>query len=212
MAGHLPCSTSKGGARNRADRTSDALTAAQIANSTAAERHSRTIGLPFTRMITIHWQAAGVGLADMVKATGRFLDLLTKALARHKSKTAWLWTVENGDRKGGHCHLLVHVPAALVSLLTRLQKGWLKRISGQDYVKGVIRSKPVGGRLGLEVGNPELHAVNLAEAFCYVLKDADAQAAEKFALTRLEAGGHIIGKRCGISQNISAKARAIGEL
>ena len=180
---------------------------AQIANLTAAERHSSAIGLPFTRMITIHWQAAGVALADMVKATGRFLDLLTKALARHKSKTSWLWTLENGDRKGGHCHLLVHVPAALVSLLTKLQKGWLRRITGKAYRRRVIHSKPIGRLLGLEAGNPELHAVNLAEAFGYVLKGADAQAAEKFALTRLEPGGHIIGKRCGISQNISAKAR-----
>ena len=39
VAGHLPCSTHRGGARNRADRTSDALTAAQIANLKAAERH-----------------------------------------------------------------------------------------------------------------------------------------------------------------------------
>ena len=158
-------------------------------------------------MITIHWQAAGVALADMVKATGRFLDLLTKALARHDSKTAWLWTLENGDRKGGHCHLLVHVPAALVSLLTRLQKGWLRRITGKAYRSRVFHSKPIGGRRGLETGNPELHAVNLADAFGYVLKGADAKAAEKFALTRLEPGGRIIGKRCGISQNISAKAR-----
>ena len=207
VAAHLPCCTNKGGARNRADRTSDALTVAQIAHLTAAERHSRAIGLPFTRMITIHWQAAGVALGDMVKATGRFLDLLTKALARHKSKTAWLWTLENGDRKGGHCHLLVHVPAALVSLLTRLQKGWLRRIAGTAYRSRVIHSKPIGRLLGLEVGNPELHAVNLADAFGYLLKGADAQAAEKFALTRLEPGGRIIGKRCGISQNISAKAR-----
>ena len=209
VAGHLPCSTNKGGARNRADRTSDALTKAHIANLTAAGRHSRAIGLPFTRMITIHWQAAGAALADMVKATGRFLDLLTKALARHKSKTAWLWTLENGDRKGGHCHLLVHVPAALVSLLTRLQKGWLRRITGKAYRKRVIHSKPIGGRLGLEAGNPALHAVNLADAFGYILKGADAQAAEKFALTRLEAGGNIIGKRCGTSQNIGAKARKV---
>ncbi len=207
VAGHLPCSTRRGGARNRADRVSDALTEAQIANLTASERHSRAISLPFTRMITIHWQAAGVALVDMVKATGRFLDLLTKALARHNSKTAWLWTLENGDRKGGHCHLLVHVPAALVSLLTRLQKGWLRRITGNAYRSRVIHSKPIGGRLGLEAGNPELHAVNLADAFGYVLKGADAQAAEKFALARLEAGGHIIGKRCGTSQNIGAKAR-----
>jgi hypothetical protein len=168
VAGHLPCNINKGGARNRADRTSDALTEAQIANLTAAERHSVAIGLPFTRMITIHWQTAGVALADMVKATGRFLDLLTKALARHKSKTTWLWTLENGDRKGGHCHLLVHVPAALVSLLTRLQKGWLRRITGKAYRRRVIHSKPIGRLLGLEIGNAELHAVNLKVALAYV--------------------------------------------
>ena len=209
VAGHLPCGTNKGGARNRADRTSNALTYVQIANLTAAERHSRAIGLPFTRMITIHWQAAGVALADMVKATGRFLDLLTKALARHKSKMAWLWTLENGDRKGGHCHLLVHVPAALVSVLTRLQKGWLRRITGKPYRARVIRSEPIGGRLGLETGNPELHAINLAAAFGYILKGANPEAAATFELARLEAGGRIIGKRCATSQNIGAKARKV---
>lgn len=207
VAAHLPCSTGRGGARNRADRESHALTTPQISNLKAAERYARAIGLPFTRMITIHWQAAGVALGDMVKATGRFLDLLAKALARHKSKTAWLWTLENGDRKGGHCHLLVHVPAALVSILTRLQKGWLRRITGKPYRKRVIRSEPIGGRLGLEAGNPELHAINLAVALGYVLKGANAKAAEQFGLERMEAGGRIIGKRCGTSQNIGAKAR-----
>lgn len=206
-AAHLPCSTGRGGARNRADRESHALTAEHIVNLEAAERHARAIGLPFTRMITIHWQAAGVALADMVKATGRFLDLLTKALARNEAKTAWLWTLENGDRKGGHCHLLVHVPAALVSILTKLQKGWLRRITGKPYRARVIHSKPIGGRLGLEAGNPELHSINLAVALGYILKGADAKAAEQFGLARLEAGGRIIGKRCGTSQNIGANAR-----
>jgi hypothetical protein len=207
VAGHLPCSTSKGGARNRADRESHALTVTHIDNLEAAERHARVIGLPFTRMITIHWQASGVALTDMVKATGRFVDLLTKALARHKSKTAWLWTLENGDRKGGHCHLLVHVPPALVPILIRLQKGWLHRITGNQYRARVIHSKPIGGRLGLETGNPELHAINLSVALGYILKGANAEAAKRFGLERLEAGGRIIGKRCGTSQNISAKAR-----
>jgi hypothetical protein len=207
VAGHLPCTTSRGGARNHGDRESYALTAAHIANLEAAERHARAIGLPFTRMITIHWQAAGVALADMVKATGRFLDLLTKALARNKAKTAWLWTLENGDRKGCHCHLLIHVPATLVSILTKLQKGWFRRITGKPYRSRVIHSKPIGGRLGLEAGNPELHSINLAVALGYILKGADAKAAEQFGLVRLEAGGRIVGKRCSTSQNIGAKAR-----
>jgi hypothetical protein len=178
-----------------------------MANLTAAEAHARKIGLPFTRMLTIHWEAAGVPLAGMAKATSRFLDLLTKALARHGSQTAWLWSHEAGDRKGGHCHLLAHVPAELVSTLTRLQRGWLRRITGQAYRARVIRSKPIGGRLGLETGNPDLHAINLEAALGYVLKGASPEAASCFGLDRLEPGGRVIGKRCGTSQNIGAKAR-----
>lgn len=205
-------STGRGGARNRADRESHALTAAQIGNLKAAERHAEKIGLPFTRMISIHWQAAGVPLAGMAKATYRFTDLMAKALARHGSRTAWLWTHENvpgnGHDKGGHCHLLAHVPAALVPVVMALQRGWLRRITGQPYRARVIHSKPIGGRLGLEAGNPDLHAVNLEAALAYVLKGASPEAASQFGLERLEPGGRVIGKRCGTSQNIGAKARS----
>jgi len=207
VAAHLPRSTGRGGVRNRADRESHALTAAQIANLTTAERTAKEIGLPFTRMISIHWQAAGVPLDVMAKATGRFTDLMAKALARHGSGTAWLWVHENGDGKGGHCHLLAHVPAALVRRLTTLQIGWLRRITGRAYRKRVIYSKPIGGRLGLETGNPDLHAINLDAALAYVLKGASPEAAPQFGLERLEPGGRVIGKRCGTSQNIGAKAR-----
>nr|WP_166180886.1 hypothetical protein [Altererythrobacter segetis] len=207
VAAHLPKRTGRGGARNRASRESHALTAAQIANLKAAERHAAASGLPFTRMLTIHWEAAGVPLQGMARATGRFTGLMAKALARHGSCSAWLWVHENGDWKGGHCHLLAHVPADLVHVFTGLQRGWLRRITGQPYRKRVIHSKPIGGRLGLETGNPDLHAINLDVALGYVLKGASPEAASQFSLERLEPGGRVIGKRCGTSQNIGAKAR-----
>jgi hypothetical protein len=185
---------------------------AHVANLTAASSHAAAIGLPFTRMVTIHWEAAGVPLECMAKATGRFIDLMSKALARHGSPTAWLWTHENGDRKGGHCHLLAHVPAKLAPNLTRLQMGWLRRITGTPYRSRVIRSRPLGGRLGVEVGNPDLHAVNLEAALSYVLKGASEEAAARFDLKRLEPGGRVLGKRCGTSQNIGAQARKTGAL
>lgn len=200
--------TGRGGARNRAGRASFALTPAQIGNLKAAERHANKIGLPFTRMISIHWEAAGVPLAGMAKATGRFTDLMGKAIARHGSGKAWLWTHENCGSKGGHCHLLAHIPAHLVPVITALQRGWLRRITGMPYRARVIHSKPIGGRLGLEAGNPALHATNLGAALAYVLKGANSEAASQFALERLEPGGRVIGKRCGTSQNISANARA----
>ena len=196
-----------GGARNRADRVSDALTAAQVANLQAAVAHADMIGQPFTRMITIHWERAGLPLEGMAKATYRYLDYLTKALARHGSTTAWTWVHENGHTKGGHAHILAHVPAELVPMITKQQRGWLRRITGAPYRAKVILSRPIGGRLGVEAANPDLHAINLAEALGYVLKGAGADAASQFGLERLEAGGRVIGKRCGMSQNIGPKAR-----
>src|SRR3546814_12785741 len=116
-------------------------------------------------MISIHWQAAGVPLAVMAKATGRFTDLMAKALARHGSGTAWLWTHENvpgnGHDKGGHCPMLAYVPADLVPVVNALQRGWLRRIHGQPYRARVVHSKPIGGRRGLDAGNPDLHALQL---------------------------------------------------
>jgi hypothetical protein len=116
---------------------------------------------------------------------------------------------ENGDGKGGHCHLLIHVPTGLVSCLPNLQRGWLRTITGQPYRSRVIHSKPIGGRLGLETGNPDLHAINLEAALSYVLKGANTAAAAQFNLDTLEPGGRVIGKRCGTSQNIGAKARKL---
>lgn len=208
VAAHSASSTGRGGARNRADRESYELTPAQIANLKAAERHAASIGLPFTRMITIHWEAAEVPLAGMAGATGRFTDLMGKALARHGSRTAWLWTHENCGPKGGHCHLLAHVPADLMPVIANLQRGWLRRITDRPYRKRVIYSTPIGGRLGLEVSNPQLHAVNLAVAFGYLCKGAPQEVLDEACIDRThQPGGRVIGRRCSTSQNIGAKAR-----
>lgn len=207
VAAHSPCSTGRGGAHNRADRESQALSVAHVANLKAAARHADAIGLTFTRAICIHWEAAGLPLAGMAKATGRFLDLLTRWLVQRACRTTWVWVHENGDGKGGHCHLLAHVPAEHVKALSGLVRGWLRKITGKPYRARVIFSRPIGKRLGAEVCNPSDHAINLEAALSYVLKGANAAAASQFALERLEPGGRVIGKRCGTSQNIGAKAR-----
>ena len=197
-----------GGARNSASRESHELTATQLENILAASRHADAIGLPFNRMFTVHWQAAGPSLEAMAKATGRFIDLLTRALARKGYRTACAWVHESGDGKGGHLHLLAHVPPMMAKPISRLQIGWLRLITGRAYRKKVIRSDAIGGRLGLETGNPPLHAVNLQVALGYVCKGASQAILHAAGLNREhEPGGRIIGKRCGTSQNIGAKAR-----
>lgn len=193
----------RGGARNRADRVSDGLTARQIVNLNAAALMAETIALPLNRFITLHWEAALVPLEGMAKATGRFVGLLSKWLARHDHRTAWIWVHENGDGSGGHCHLLAHVPPDCVADLTAAQKRWLSKITGRPYRVKVIKSIPIGGRLGLEASNPDLHFANLETVMAYVTKQADVMATSQFH----QPGGRVIGKRCGTSQNIGAKAR-----
>lgn len=197
----------KGGARNHSDRESFALKSAQVENLVAATQHACKIGLPFNRMITVHWEAAGVPLKDMPQATGRFIDLLSKTVTRKGGKVAWVWVHEGGEKKGGHVHILAHVPEHVIDVVTSLQKGWLKAITGSVYRRGVIHTKPIGQRRGLEKHNPLLHRENLNSVLMYILKGSSPDAARKIGLVRLEPGGRVIGKRCGTSQNIGLKAR-----
>ena len=203
----------RGGARNRKDRRSEGLSGAQLDGLIAAKCHATAIGLPFTRMVTIHWEEAGLLLQDMPWATGQFIDRLKKTLERHGSQTAYLWTHEGGATKGGHCHLLIHVPAGLVSKVLKLQRGWLRKITGKPYRKTVIVSRPIGKRLGREVSNPADHAVNLEVAVGYVCKAASQADLDARGIVRQhEPGGLVIGKRCGTSQNIAHRARSQGAL
>lgn len=204
---HSAKPSGRGGARNRADRVTLGLSAKQVGNLQAAVEHAALLGLPLNRMITVHWESGGINPARMVKATGRFLDLLTRWLARRGTRTAWVAVHENGPGKGAHAHLLVHVPPSLVKALGGRQRAWLRRICGRPYRDGVIHSRPVGGLLGAEQSNQPAFAANLAEALSYLTKGAEPLAAALCGLHRLDGGGPVIGRRCSTSQNIGAKAR-----
>jgi len=95
----------------------------------------------------------------------------------------------------------------MVPIITKLQRGWLQRITGHSYRAKVILSRPIGGRLGVEMTSPDLHTVNLAIALGYLLKGADDEAYRQLDLHRQEPGGLVIGKRCGTSQNIAVSSR-----
>lgn len=208
VAAHSAGRPGRGGARNRGDRHSHELKAGQIANLSDSERHSRVIGLPFTRMITIHWKAAGVPLEGMAAATGQFINCLSKWLARRGYHIAWLWVHENVGGKGWHCHILAHVPAKLVKPLRGAQMRWLRAITGRPYKATVIRSDPIGGRLGLETSNPELHLVNARAALAYICKGAPQAVLDAAGINQKhKPQGLIIGRRCSTSQNIGATAR-----
>lgn len=188
-----------GGARNSASRTSDGLTLKQARLLIEAALTARRIGRALNRHIIVHWEAAGVPDTRAATATTAFLKYVREWL---DGATAYIWTRENGDGKGSHLHILAHLPAGRHMNGARSRR-WLERIAGGRYQRGTIRTMRIGG--SRDPGGA-VYGANLQTVLAYVLKGANADTAAALGIVR-ESGGRIIGKRCGTSRNIGAKAR-----
>lgn len=197
----------RGGARNRASRRTKAISEAAAGRLLKAAHYAAAAGMPLNRFTTVHWQKAGV--ADGLAATGRFLKLAGDWIRSRGGRFAWIWVREGGSEKGEHVHILLHLPPHLAGGFNRRQRGWLKAC-GAAWRAGVILSPPIGRCLA-HAYQGELagrsYAVNLGVVLDYVLKGADHRARESLGIRRREHGGEIVGKRCGVSQNIGAAAR-----
>ena len=181
------------------------LTGPQRSNLIAASRHAATIGLPLNRFVTINWESAGV--ADGVRATGRFLKQAQDWVRRLGHRLAYVWVQERGRRVGQHVHILLHVPPGCVRRFGQLQRGWL-RTSGAILSKGIVKTRPVGrdyaAALRAENGG---YLRDLARVLRYVLKQSSRRpgpAAHPWATS----GSFVLGKRCSTSENIGSAARA----
>lgn len=195
-----------GGARNRRDRISDELSRAQAENIIEAAQHAVAIGLAFNRHITIHWETAGIADADAGNATSQFLKMASDWIGKRGGRMAWAYVRENGDGKGSHVHILVHIPAG--HPVGAMQRRWLKRITGRPYVRETINTKSIGGTLAAAQRGDEHYLLNMRKAVGYVVKGVSPATATALRLEKQEAGGRIIGKRCGTSENIGAAARS----
>ena len=202
-AGFIPM-PGRGGARNRADRSSEALSLSMARGLIEATGFAVCAGLPFNRMVTIHWEAARV--ADDLKATGRFLKLARDWVRCHGGVMAFLWVRENGPVKGRHVHILMHLPPDLARAFNRCQRRWL-RACGAIWRAGVLLSRPVGRSLSHAMTGGADYEANLTDALGYLLKGADGPARKALRIRRCESGGEVVGKRCGVSQNIGPAAR-----
>lgn len=210
----------RGGSRNRRDRVSDGLTAAQIHGLFEAAGHAKKIGLPFNRFVTVHWGALGLTEAEACRATGRFLKIASDAMRALGLIWAYVYVRENDTgerRKGPHVHILAHIPdAAARAGLLRRTTAWARlaaggrynrstgRIEGVPYVAGAVRTLTLGGNQNV---TPDVRDANIAGTLEYVAKGANPEAAERLGLPNCGLGGRIAGKRCGWSQNIGEKAR-----
>jgi hypothetical protein len=195
----------RGGARNRADRVTEAISETMARGILEAGEFAVGLGLPFNRMVNIHWEAAGV--ADDLKATGRFLTLAGDWVRRQGGAMAYVWVRETGPGKGRHVHILMHLPPDLANGFNRCRCRFLKACGARPKA-GVILSRPIGRSLHHALTGGADYEANRTGALDYVLKGADHRAREALGIIECEPGGLVVGKRCGVSVNIGPAARA----
>lgn len=200
----------RGGARRRAGKVSEVLSADQIRRLAQAMLTAAMIGMPLNRFITIHWERAGISEAKAAWATGQFLKYARDWLAQLGLTFAYVWIRENDDgdgRKGDHVHILAHVPDG--QSMGRLQRGWIKRITGGSYRQGVVRTARVAGTANAFYSAPEHYHANLRAVAEYVLKGGHGATATALGLGRWGEGGRVFGQRCGMSRNLSRAVQKI---
>lgn len=193
-----------GGRRNRADRLSDALSAEQCRKLIAATLFARSIGLAFNRHWTIHSQMAGIEQQQGAHFIGTVLNAAGKAAKRHGGQMAAVWVRENGEGKGEHAHILMHLPRGMD--LRNKTRRWIV-LGGGNYRKNVSDVRSIGGSLACAETAGEHYELNAGNVLAYLLKHGDLSAMEALALPRWGERGWIMGKRCGTTQNIAGGAQ-----
>lgn len=202
--GLIPASRGWGGARNSADRTSLHLTLKQCQDLLAAGDYAERIGLAFNRHWTVHYQLADIGEHEAMRFIGRLLKLAGDYARRHGSRLAAVWVRENGEGKGGHVHILMHLRADL-SLVGRTRR-WV-RLAGGECRAGVSYVRAIGGRLLSAENGGEHYRANADTVRAYLMKAAEQTAGEALGLASFGQAGVIVGKRCGRTQNLGCRAK-----
>ena len=202
--GHFSVSAVKathGGARNRAGRTSNALTEKQVRAIFAAVADASAIGLPLNRHWTVHWSKAGLTDDQACAATSTLLTLVRDWLRKQGQRFACVWVRENdhGDQsKGSHVHIMLHVPAELKWCGWRNRR-WLERVTGRPYVSGTGQTGIIGRRKSAAEASPDSFRANLAVVAGYVVKNAPSGILRALGVIRRGECGVVIGKRWGRS-------------
>lgn len=189
-----------GGACNSATRQSDSISLEKALEVVEAAQRAIAIGRPFNRHLTVHWEKAGLTDAQAAAATGSFVKLIVDWARRHGG-TSYAWVRENGERKGSHTHILLHVPQGLSLALTRR---WYRTVTGWQgkLPSKAVRTVCIGGSARCALAGGEHYSANLAYVVSYLLKGVDEHGGIALDLDRYASGGEIQGKRVSISGSL----------
>jgi hypothetical protein len=165
-----------------------------------AAQRAWAIGRPFNRHLTVHWAKAGLSDAQAATATGSFVKLIIDWARRHGG-TCYVWVRENGERKGSHTHILLHVPRGLSLALTRR---WYRTVTGWrgKLPSRAVKTVCIGGSARCAFAGGEHYSANLANIVSYVLKGVDKRGGTALDLDRYASGGEIQGKRLSIGGSL----------
>ncbi|MEQ3745887.1 MAG: hypothetical protein ABNH53_06570 [Henriciella sp.] len=183
-----------------------ALTGRQVANLIDAAAFAGQMGKPLNRHCSAHFALIGREDRDGFETLQAFLKLAREWCYRQGGDLAYVWTRESAEI-GTHAHILFHVPPVIEAAFARLLWRWMKQACGGAYVRGACYSRRVQGWVSYQRGEPETFDANHSAVLHYILKGADGEAVARHALTKRQAGGGVVGKRCGTSQNIGKSAR-----
>ncbi len=192
-----------GGARNRRDRVTTALSQRHAEGLLMAMAVADLAGMPLTRHWTVDYERAGIADRDGAAFVGRLLALCGRYARAKGGRFAAVWVREVGVRNGAHVHIAFHLPRGW--RLGYLTRRWIKAAGGQ-YSKGVSHIRPIGGSVNGAWTSPALYRENLERLGNYFTEARDNAVAAELGLDRLKPGGAIVGKRWGRTQNLGAGA------
>lgn len=182
------------------------MTPKAVAGMIAAGEFSVAIKRPFQRHWTVHYERGGIEDRDGAAFVGRLLKLVGKAARRAGGEMTALWVRENGDGKGAHVHILLHLPDGMT--LRGKTRRWLKLAGCAFPARArVSKVRTIGGSLSAAERNPVKYGINTGIVRAYQLKGISAEAGAAMFLPRVGEGGPIMGKRCGWTQNIGNVSR-----
>lgn len=188
-----------GGARNRRDRVTTALSQRHAEGVLQAMALADLAGMPLTRHWTVDYERAGIADRDGAAFVGRLLTLCGRYARTKGGSFAAVWVREVGVRNGAHVHIAFHLPRGW--RLGYLTRRWIKAAGGR-YSTGVSHIRPIGGSLNCAWTSPALYRENLERLGNYLTKGSNTAVAAELGLELIKPGGEIVGKRWGRTQNV----------
>ncbi len=189
-------------------RASKYINMRQASNMMEAVAFAKLIDLRLVAHLTIHWAYTDVGDDADGKLFAKFREGLDKWARRHGFHLTGIWARERmsrGQAEVVHCHLLFHLPAQYRSGkgLREVEAAIYRLISRHGRLDGEKRGD---GYWADEVAKLVIHNDPDGK---YLIKGGGSEIWKRFHLSKDHRclQGLIFGKRCGVTENISAAAR-----